>query len=62
MLREREEQIKFEKKLKDIEDEKERQYVANIKLDAGNYKKELLREKEDEISKKNKLNEEVRKE
>lgn len=33
-----------------------------IKLDAENYKLELIRAKEEEISKKKKFNEEVRKE
>uniref|UniRef100_A0A1B6JY75 Trichohyalin-plectin-homology domain-containing protein n=1 Tax=Homalodisca liturata TaxID=320908 RepID=A0A1B6JY75_9HEMI len=62
VLRERGEQIKFEKKLQEIENEREREYAEKLKADVENYKLELAQEKEKEISKKKKLNEEVRKE
>uniref|UniRef100_A0A1B6M949 Trichohyalin-plectin-homology domain-containing protein n=1 Tax=Graphocephala atropunctata TaxID=36148 RepID=A0A1B6M949_9HEMI len=62
VLREREEQIKFEKKLQEIENERERAYAEKLKADAENYKLELEQEKEKEINKKRKFNKEVRKE
>lgn len=62
VLREREEQIKFNRKLREIEEVKEKENVEKLRADAENYKVELEKEREQEILKKNQLNEEVRKE
>ncbi|XP_054268773.1 cilia- and flagella- associated protein 210-like [Macrosteles quadrilineatus] len=62
VLREREEQIKFEKKLQNIENEREKEYAAKLKSDAEEYKLELQNEKEQKYKKMAELNKEVRKE
>lgn len=62
VLRERGEQVKFERKLKEIEDEREKVYAGKLKADVEKYKEELQAKQDQEILKKAKLNAETCKE
>lgn len=55
MLRERQEQLKFEQELRKIEEGKEREYAAKVKHDAEIYAKELKEMKERERERQEKL-------
>ncbi|PSN35130.1 hypothetical protein C0J52_26104, partial [Blattella germanica] len=59
VLRTREEQLKFQQKLKDVDDKLEAAYVEKCKKDLEEYKKDLELEKQKKIEKGNKRKEDL---